>query len=140
MVPGRTLHRVAKVLLPSHVCEQVVDAQLADFQHEWASAHSFARQTLVLARGYSAFLWSCALCVVDMRGQSAVGDGRALIRVLGISFVAASATIAAMVISFSHFPFLIHASSETLVAVRWARVASVASSVPLAVPFGFMLG
>jgi hypothetical protein len=31
MVPGRALHRIAKFLLPPHVCDQIVDAQLAIF-------------------------------------------------------------------------------------------------------------
>ena len=44
MVPGRALHRLAKFLLPPHPCEQIVEAQLADFQHEWAGASSASQR------------------------------------------------------------------------------------------------
>jgi hypothetical protein len=81
MVPGRVLHRLAKSILPRDVCDQIVDAQLADFQHEWArSARSFGM--VVLAMGYYGFwrgMIGCALEVGDVEG-----DRRALTRVLAV--------------------------------------------------------
>src|SRR5439155_23780037 len=59
MIPGRMLHRLAKFLLPPEARERIIDAQLADFQHEWRLAGSLDQRVSVLVRGYSAFVWSC---------------------------------------------------------------------------------
>ena len=82
MVPGRALHRIAKFLLPPHVCDQIVDAQLADFQHEWASAPDQPR-VLILARGYYGF-WRAVLGCALHIGKMDSGDRRSLNRILAV--------------------------------------------------------
>ena len=58
MIPGRTLHRLAKLLCSEDFRHRVVEAQLADFQHEWANASGVGQRVIILARGYGAFWWA----------------------------------------------------------------------------------
>ena len=62
MIPGRTLHRIAAALIPQETRERVIDAQLADFQHEWLSATSLKVRLAVLLHGYAAFWWILPVC------------------------------------------------------------------------------
>jgi hypothetical protein len=147
MVPGRALHRLAKFLMPPHVCDQIVDAQLADFQHEWATAHGFTSRMLVLIRGYAAFSWSCVVCVARAmgRGPAEAGDRQTLVRVVAISILATGAMLALLSLpAFSHSPVPVHASAERMASwrrQRWWMVAVLfPSEVPLAVPVGLLLG
>lgn len=54
MIPGRLLDRVAKFLCSDDFHHRVVEAQLADLQHEWASADGAAHCAAILMRGYGA--------------------------------------------------------------------------------------
>jgi lipopolysaccharide export system permease LptF/LptG-like protein len=119
MVPGRTLHRFAKFVLPAHVCEQIVDAQLADFQHEWASAPSAPARALVLVRGYLAFAVVLVSCAVGMRGITG-DERRALRRVFTIGLAGTLVSIAVMAVAFMgtfHTP--VHADAARL--AEWQR-------------------
>ena len=58
MIPGSTLHRLAKLLCSEDFRHRVVEAQLADFQHEWANASGIGQRVTILARGYGAFWWA----------------------------------------------------------------------------------
>jgi hypothetical protein len=55
VIPGRLLHRLARVLCAADFHHRVVEAQLADFQDEWASANGTAHRGAILTRGYGAF-------------------------------------------------------------------------------------
>lgn len=57
MIPGRTLHRVAKALCSPQFCESVVEPLLADLQYEWQQASGLRRITVVVS-GYAAFWWA----------------------------------------------------------------------------------
>jgi hypothetical protein len=59
MIPGWFLRRLAKRACSQDFHHRVVEAQLADFQHEWASTSGAGQRVMILARGYGAF-W-CAL-------------------------------------------------------------------------------
>jgi len=142
MVPGRALHRIAKVLLPADVCDQVVDAQLADFQHEWVHCSSAPQGALILIRGYLAFFVVFVSCAVGLRGAS-VQERRTLLRVATIFVLATAGLLALMVLpGLPHSPG--YRSAERLAAfqrMRWLVVFNVIpSALPLAVPVGFLLG
>ena len=92
MIPGRILHRFAELVLPPDVCDQIVDAQLADFQHEWASAANAQGRMLILIRGYLAFCRVFIACAVGMRGLAA-DERRALRRVFMIALAATVLTM-----------------------------------------------
>src|SRR5205809_818001 len=116
MLPGRTLQRFARFVLPAHVCDQIIEAQVADFQHEWSLADSFASHLAVLVRGYSAFMWSCVLCLVaGGREPATPNDRRALVRVIAISSLATVAMLALLSLpAFSNNPVPVHASAERM--------------------------
>jgi hypothetical protein len=65
MVPGRALHRLAKFLLPPDVCDQIIAAQLADFQHEWERSASAKQRATALVQGYLAFWSALPLCATS---------------------------------------------------------------------------
>jgi len=54
MIPGRFLYRLARWFCSDEFRSRVVEAQLADWQHEWTTKGAVAKG-IVLARGYGAF-------------------------------------------------------------------------------------
>jgi peptidoglycan/LPS O-acetylase OafA/YrhL len=63
MMPGRTLHRLARALCARDTCERVIDAFLADLQREWADAETCWRRASVIVRGYPSFGIALAGCL-----------------------------------------------------------------------------
>jgi hypothetical protein len=55
MTPGRLLHQLARWFCSDGFRSRVVEAQLADWQHEWAMTSGAVEKGIVLARGYGAF-------------------------------------------------------------------------------------
>jgi hypothetical protein len=147
MVPGRTLQRFARFVLPEHICDQIVDAQLADFQHEWAQASSAHARALILIRGYLAFCVLLASCAVGMRGVAG-DERRALRRVFAIALVVTALALTGVVmyavryLGFGRLP--LHASPAMLAMLRRERLLTLADLVnqllPFAVAFGLVSG
>ena len=50
IIPGWLLHRVAKLVCSDDFHRRVVEAQLADFQHEWARAGGVAHGAMIVER------------------------------------------------------------------------------------------
>jgi hypothetical protein len=68
MMPGRTLHRVAKALCSVEIRERVIDALIADCQHEWLSAANSTGRVSAVARCWASFWISLAGCLAhDVR-------------------------------------------------------------------------
>lgn len=68
MIPGRTLHRIAKMLCSADVRERVIDALIADCQHEWLVAADFVGRVSAVARCWASFWISLAGCLAhDVR-------------------------------------------------------------------------
>lgn len=122
MLFGRALHRLASARISTATRERVIDAQLADFQHEWLNAEGFTRRGLVLVRGYSAFWSSLGFCVVRrIDKQSALFVGRFLsswlFAIIGVcAFAAIRGWIATGSISSSD---LVRATRETRIVESW---------------------
>src|SRR5688500_15499766 len=55
MIPGRLLHRVASALCSPDMRDRVVDAFIADCQHEWRTAATTAGRSRVVARCWASF-------------------------------------------------------------------------------------
>jgi lipopolysaccharide export LptBFGC system permease protein LptF len=133
---------LSRLLLPADVCERVINAQLADFQHEWASSSGAHYRALILARGYLSAWVVLISCAAGIRGV-ANEERRALLQVLTIFVLATAGMLALMVLpGLPHTPS--HASAERLAAfqrVRWlAAFNAIPPALPLAVPVGFMVG
>jgi hypothetical protein len=144
MIPGRALHRFAELLLPPHVCDQIVDAQLADFQHEWASAKSGPGRMLILIRGYLAFCMVFITCAVGMRGLAA-DDRQALRRVFMIALAATFLTMIGLpMVLMGNVPFPAHPDGARLLELqRFRRVLylnAASQLLPLGVGVGFVCG
>ena len=68
MIPGRLLHRVASSLCSADMRDRVVDALIADCQHEWRSAATPAGRSLAGARCWASFWVALPACLAhDMR-------------------------------------------------------------------------
>lgn len=68
MIPGRVLQRLAAALCSVSMRERVVDALIADCQHEWLSADNLTGRLLVFARCWSSFWMALAGCLAhDVR-------------------------------------------------------------------------
>lgn len=144
MVPGRTLHRFAKFLLPPGVCEQIIAAQLADFQHEWASASSSSQRAFILIRGYLAFCVVFVSCAVDMPAITP-DERRALRLVFTIAVAGTLVAMAAMAMAFmGNVPVPAHASPARIAELqrfRWVMFFNFASQLlPLAASVGLVCG
>jgi len=55
MIPGRLLHQFARWCCSDEFRSRVVEAQLADWRHEWAMTGGAVAKGIVLGRGYGAF-------------------------------------------------------------------------------------
>jgi hypothetical protein len=90
MTPGRTLHRIAAALIPQETRERVIDAQLADFQHEWVDAKSAKARFAVLLRGYGAFWSSLPVCAAGgLRKEATRPVLQAVITLAAVGMIAA---------------------------------------------------
>ena len=90
MIPGRALHRLATLLLAPDVCERVIKAQLADFQHEWMSAGSTKSRLSTLIRGYAAFWWAFPMCAVSgLRRETLLPVLQAVTTLVAVGMIAA---------------------------------------------------
>lgn len=143
MVPGRMLQRLARFLLPPDVCERIIDAQLADFQYEWARSLSSQHRALILVRGYMSAWTVLVSCAVGVHGAS-VQERRTLSRVMTIFVLATAGMLALMVLpGLPHNPRYA-TTAERLAAfqrMRWLVALNVSTSaLPLALPVGFLLG
>ena len=68
MIPGGALHRLASALCSAGMRERVVDALLADFQHEWRHAATTLGRLRVVVRCWSSFWIALAACLAhDVR-------------------------------------------------------------------------
>jgi hypothetical protein len=96
MIPGRMLHRLASALIPPATREHVVDAQLADFQHEWTVARHDRSRVVMLVQGYFAFWCAFAWCLFgELRMQR--DDLSEVSRMVGYSVAFGAATLALLV-------------------------------------------
>jgi hypothetical protein len=102
-MPGRFLQRLARHLLPTGVCESVVDALLADLQHEWQRhAEAGRRRVLRLARGYVAFWVALGLCGLRTTLRAAASPVEIdLVRPAALGFIIAACGVAALRYAFS---------------------------------------
>jgi hypothetical protein len=68
MIPGRLLHRLATGMCSAGMRERVIDAVLADSQHEWLEARTPGSRVMALANCWSSFWVALAGCLAhDMR-------------------------------------------------------------------------
>jgi hypothetical protein len=148
MIPGRALHRLAGFVLPPDVCERIVDAQLADFQQEWALADSARKRVVTLARGYAAFLVVFISCAAGIRDLGS-DERHAVNRVFAIAVGVTAATFMAGAIYAALYgglarPEVLHTNPAMRPFWRRARLALLLGSVnwflPIAVAFGLMSG
>ena len=90
MIPGHTLHEIACALIRVETRERVIDAQLADFQHEWVEAKSRKARLVVLLRGYGAFWSTFPVCAASgLRKETTQPVLQAVITLVAVEFTAA---------------------------------------------------
>jgi hypothetical protein len=143
MIPGRTLRRLAKLILPPHVCEQVVDAQLADFQHEWTRSAKHSR-ALVLLTGYHGFWRMVISCGLDF-GKMEASDRQSFHRALAVG-----SGMTVLAIAWWALPHALgvaipaNASAKQLAQLRRLQVRLlntwITGMLPIAVAFGAAAG
>ena len=87
MIPGRTLHRLAAALCSDGIRERVVDALLADVQHEWLHGSTFRGRLLIVVRCWASFWFALAACLAyDIRHDIAGFTKRVLVPGARVSF------------------------------------------------------
>jgi hypothetical protein len=87
MIPCRVLHRLASALCSPAMNERVIDALVADCQHEWLEAGSSSRRLLVLVRSWVSLWIALAACLVrDVRHDIAGFTTRIIVPFTWASF------------------------------------------------------
>ena len=89
MMPGLALHRVARSLCSADMRERVIDALLADCQHEWLGAANWAGRVLALARCQVSFWMALAGCLAYDVRHDIVGFTRRVAPLAWVGFWAA---------------------------------------------------
>jgi hypothetical protein len=80
MIPGRLLHRLATTLCSAEMRERVIEAVLADSQHEWLEAGTPRSRLMALAKCWSSFWVALAGCLAhDLRHDIAGFTKRVLV-------------------------------------------------------------
>jgi hypothetical protein len=79
MIPGRALHRVAKTLCSANIRERVIDALIADCQHEWLTAANSVGRAAAVARCWASFWILLAGCLVHDVRHNTFGFARRVV-------------------------------------------------------------
>jgi hypothetical protein len=130
MQPGTALRRIAQLTCTDDRCDRVLDAALADLQHEWRASNDWR----VLARGYAVFWRSWGACLV----QDATGpESRSFATAALGAFVLALAVCGLTEFGLMHVSFtirrLILSAPSRVVAAAMFDTATLRYGVPLAV-------
>ena len=132
MIPGRTLHRLARLICSAKALEGIVEPAIADLQKEHASgrAHHRTRRAWTLLAGYAAVLRVITICALDSR--IAAGDQRGdLRRTLAWTAVSIAAAVALLISP---------AVSVPDVTMRGLLPQALPLAIPVGLTFGIALG
>ena len=132
MIPGRTLHRLARSICSAKALEAIVEPAIADLQKEHASgrAHHITRRAWTLLAGYAAVLCVITICALDTR-IAADDDRSDLRRTLAWTVVSITAAVALL---------MSPAVSVPDVTMRGLLPQALPLAIPVGLTFGIAFG